>query len=105
MPHRTPLKNLLPPVPPFRVADGGSAWSRPALLVLDLQPFTAERAAGFGRMAEERGIAPELDEYYEQVAHAVRNSAELLAGFRARSLPVIFTRLAAPEPAGSVARS
>src|SRR5436305_14419116 len=93
MPHRTPLKNLLPPVPPFRLAGGDAAWSRPALLVLDLQPFTADRAHGFGRWAEERGIASELDEYYEQIGCAVANAVDLLAGFRARSLPVVFTRL------------
>jgi nicotinamidase-related amidase len=92
MVHRTPMPNLMPPVPPFRLAEGGAG-----LLVLDLQPFTVDRAAGLGRMAEERGIATELDEYYEQVDHALHNTADLLAAFRSRGLPVFFTRLAAPD--------
>ncbi len=90
MVHRTPMANLMPPVPPFRLADG-----RAALLVLDLQPFTADRRVGLGAMAAERGIATELDEYYEQVQFAVANTADLLAAFRDRGQPVFFTCLAA----------
>ena len=92
MVHRTPMPNLMPPVPPFRLADG-----RAALLILDLQPFTVERAVGLGRIAEERGIATEFDEYYEQVDYALGNTADLLAAFRSRGLSVFFTRLAASD--------
>ena len=91
MPHRTPLRMLFPPVPPFDLR-GGTA----ALLVLDLQPFMTDRAAGIGRIAEERGISRELDEYFEQVGYGLKNAADLVAAFRAASLPIFFTRIVAP---------
>lgn len=90
MPHRTPLRMLFPPVPSFPLRDGGAA-----LLVLDYQPFMVDRAVGLGRMAEERGIAREFDEYYAQVEYGLKNTADLVAAFRAAGLPIVFTRLAA----------
>ena len=91
MPHRTPLRMLFPPIPAFPLREG-----RAALLVLDYQPFMVDRTVGLGRMAEERGIARELDEYYEQVEFGLKNTADLVQAFRAASLPIVFTRLAAP---------
>jgi nicotinamidase-related amidase len=93
MPHRTPLRMLFPPVPAFPLRDGGAA-----LLVLDYQPFMTDRTVGLGRMAEERGIARELDEYYEQVEYGLRNTGDLVRAFRTDGLPIVFTRLAAPPP-------
>ena len=81
---------LFPPIPAFPLRDGGAA-----LLVLDYQPFMTDRTVGLGRMAEERGIARELDEYYEQVEFGLKNTADLVQAFRVAGLPVIFTRLAA----------
>lgn len=94
MPHRTPLRMLFPPVPAFHLRDESAA-----LLVLDLQPFMTDRSVGLGRLAEERGVAAELDEYFEQVGYCVRNVADLVAAFRARNLPIVFTRLAAVDGA------
>jgi nicotinamidase-related amidase len=91
MPHRTPLRMLFPPVPPFDLRDGSAA-----LLVLDLQPFTTDRSVGIGRIAEERGVSRELDEYFEQLGYGLTNATDLVAAFRAANLPIIFTRLAAP---------
>src|SRR5687768_2805447 len=91
MPHRTPLRMLFPPVPAFPLREGGAA-----LLVLDYQAFMTDRAVGLGRQAAERGVERELDEYYEQVAFALRNTADLVQAFRAAGLPIVFTRLAAP---------
>ena len=91
MPHRTPLRMLFPPVPAFPLRDGQAA-----LLVRDYQPFRTDRAVGLGRMAAERGIARELDEYYEQVEFGLKNTADLVQAFRAADLPIVFTRLAAP---------
>jgi nicotinamidase-related amidase len=91
MPHRTPLRMLFPPIPAFPLRDGGAA-----LLVLDYQPFMVDRSVGLGRMAAERGIARELDEYYEQVEYGLRNTADLVAAFREAGLPIVFTRLGAP---------
>jgi biuret amidohydrolase len=92
MVHRTPMPNLMPPVPPFPLA-GGEA----ALLVLDMQPCFVEREAGIGLLATGRGIMTELDEYYEQVGYALPNVVDLLLAFRSGRLPVLFARLAAPE--------
>ena len=89
--HRTPFKNLVPPGPPLRLVE-----QRAALLVVDFQVFAAERSAGPGRLAAERGIEDELDEYYAQVAFARRNVRDLLGAFRASRLPVLFTRRLAP---------
>jgi len=68
------------------------------LLVLDYQPFMTDRQCGLGRMAAERGIARELDEYFEQVEYGLRNTAELVQAFRAATLPIVFTCLAASPP-------
>jgi nicotinamidase-related amidase len=92
MVHRTPMQNLMPPVPTYRLSDGGAA-----LLVVDLQPFTVDREVGLGRIAAERGIATELAEYYDQVDYALRNTVDLVAAFRARGLPIVFTCLTARE--------
>ena len=97
MPHRTPLRMLFPPVPAFPLRDG-----RAALLVLDYQPFMVDRSVGLGRMAAERGIARELDEYYEQVEYGLKNTADLVLAFRATSLPVIFSRLEASPSTGPI---
>lgn len=90
---------LFPPVPTFDLR--GDA----ALLVLDYQPFMTDRTVGLGRQAEERGVARELDEYYEQVAFGLRNTADLVRAFRAAGRPIVFTTVATIEgqPASSAA--
>jgi nicotinamidase-related amidase len=100
MPHRTPLRMLFPPVPAFPLRGHGQA----ALLVLDYQPFMTDRAVGLGRMAAERGIERELDEYYEQVAYGLKNTDDLVRAFREGGLPVVFTRLAAMPSADPTSR-
>jgi nicotinamidase-related amidase len=89
---RVPLKNLAGPTPPTRLDDGCAA-----LVVVDVHRFTVARGFGFDRMAAERGIARELDEYFDQVEQALPNIRRLVEGCRRRSLPVVFTRLAAPS--------
>ena len=84
--HRTPFKNLVPPPPTLRLTE------RVALLVVDFQVFAADRSAGLGRLAAERGLEPELEEYYEQVGFARRNVRDLLMTFRGRRLPVLYSR-------------
>jgi nicotinamidase-related amidase len=85
--HRTPLKNLVPPPPTLRLTE-----QRVALLVVDFQVFAADRSAGLGQLAAERGLEEELAEYYEQVGCARRNVRDLLTAFRARHLPVLHSR-------------
>jgi nicotinamidase-related amidase len=87
--HRAPFANLIPAPAPLHLA--GPA---PALLVVDFQVAAADPGAGLGRHAAERGLEPELSEYYEQVAFARRNAADLLGAFRAHGRPVLFTRRA-----------
>jgi len=92
--HRTPFKNLVPPPPTLRLTE------RAALLVVDFQVFAADRTVGLGRLAAERGLDDELEEYYEQVGFARRNARDLLTAFRARGLPVFYSRrLALPGTA------
>jgi nicotinamidase-related amidase len=89
--HRTPFKNLVPPAPTLQLTE-----QRVGLLVVDFQVFAAEPSAGLGRLAAERGLEDELEEYYEQVAWARRNVRDLLGAFRARRLPVLYGRRVAP---------
>lgn len=63
--------------------------------MLDVHRFTASREHGFGRIARERGISRELDEYYEQLDQALPNIARLIDGCRRHRVPIIFTRLVA----------
>jgi nicotinamidase-related amidase len=78
--HRTPFKNLVPPPPTLRLTE-----QRAALLVVDFQVFAADRSAGLGRLAAERGLE-------EEVGCARRNVRDLLTAFRARRLPVLYSR-------------
>ena len=86
---RVPFKNLAGPVPAVRLSAGGTA-----LLVVDCHRFTMSRDSGYGRLARERGIARELDEYYEQLVQVLPNLRRLLGGCRERAVPIVFTRLA-----------
>ncbi|MFN8522284.1 MAG: cysteine hydrolase [Chloroflexota bacterium] len=88
MVHRTPLPNLFPPA-----IDRPIAASDSALVLLDFQRCYVDRAVGIGRLAAERGIDAELDEYFEQVAYAVRNARDLLHAFRAAGVTVIHCRI------------
>src|SRR5262249_5482983 len=88
--HRTPFKNLVPPPPTLRLTE------RAALLIVDFQVFAAARSVGLGRLAAERGLDDELEEYYEQFGFARRNARDLLTAFRARGLPVFYSRRLAP---------
>jgi nicotinamidase-related amidase len=89
-----PFKNLTGPVPAVSLNDG-----RAALVVLDIHRFTALRDAGFGRIASERGILRELEEYYAQIDQVLPNIALLVDACRGWHLPVVFTRLVAGSAA------
>ncbi len=93
---RVPFKNLAAAVPPFPLARGGAA-----LLVLDVHRFTADVNAGYGRLAAERGIRRELEEYYEQLQQVQVNLKRLLLGCRQRGVAVLFTRLVAHPRGGN----
>ena len=66
-----------------------------ALIVLDVHRFTASRDGGYARLARERVIVRELNEYYDQVDQVLPNLGRLVGGCRTHGLPVIFTRLVA----------
>jgi nicotinamidase-related amidase len=83
---------LAAPVPPFHLARTNTA-----LLLVDAQHFTTTREQGLGRLAYERGIDRELDEYYLQVGAALRNMARLVAGCRAHDVRVIHTVLSCTQ--------
>jgi nicotinamidase-related amidase len=73
-----------------RLGDG-----RTALVVVDVHRFTVARGHGFDRMARERGIGRELDEYFDQVDQAIVNVRRLVDGCRERGAPIVFTRVVA----------
>jgi nicotinamidase-related amidase len=79
---------LLAPVPPFNLNQQNTA-----LLLMDAQHFTTTRDQGLGRVAHERGIDRELDEYYLQVDAAIKNMARLVAACHAHGVRVIHTVL------------
>jgi nicotinamidase-related amidase len=83
---------LLAPVPPFRLAKENTA-----LVLVDPQRFLTSRDQGLGRLAAERGIGRELDEYYAQAEAAVRGMARILACCRKQGLRVIYTVLSCPD--------
>lgn len=89
MPLRTPYHMLMRALPLAQVNAG-----RTALLLLDVQRFTAMRGQGPDAEAARRGITREFDDYYAQVAAALRNIVRLLAACRAKPLPVIHARVA-----------
>lgn len=89
MPLRTPYHMLMRALPLATVKAG-----KTALLLLDVQKFTALRGHGLDAEAARRGIAREFDDYYTQVAAALRNIAKLLAACRAKGFPVIHVRVA-----------
>jgi nicotinamidase-related amidase len=88
---RVPFKNLAGPVPTVRLSTGVAS-----LLLVDCHRFTLSRDSGWGQLARERGIARELDEYYEQLHQVLPNLRRLLAGCRDRGGKVVFTRLVRP---------
>jgi nicotinamidase-related amidase len=90
---RVPYKMLSRPTPSFRVGRENAA-----LLVMDVQRFTTVRDEGLGRLATERGIEREFEEYYQQVDAAIRNLERLLAACRAHGVRTIHTVLTASKP-------
>lgn len=87
---------LLAPAPPFRLAEENTA-----LVLVDAQYFTTTRSQGLGRLAGERGIDREFDEYYLQVESALRNMRRLVEACRSHHVRVIHTILNSSSPYGS----
>jgi nicotinamidase-related amidase len=87
---RVPLKMLSGPTPSFQVTSAEAA-----VLVMDAQRFTTLKDEGLGRLASERGILREFEEYYLQVDAAIRNLEALLGASRDHGLQVLYTLLLA----------
>ena len=90
---RVPYKMLSVPAPPFRLLKANAA-----LVLVDAQHFTTTRDQGLGKVASERGITREFDEYYTQVDVAIYNMARLLAACREHGLRVAYTVLLSEQP-------
>ena len=90
---RVPYKMLSAPVPPFHLARENAA-----LLLIDPQHFTTMRDQGLGRVASERGITREFDQYYEQADAAMRNMVRLLGACRLHGVRVVYTVLNCAPP-------
>src|SRR5262245_26432996 len=89
MPLRTPYHMVMRALPLASVSR-----EKAALLLLDVQKFTAAPGHGLAAEAERRGIAREFADYHEQVAAALRNITRLLAACRANGIPVFHVRVA-----------
>jgi nicotinamidase-related amidase len=87
-------------VPPVGLGDG-----RAVLIVVDVHRFTVSRGHGLDRMARDRGIARELDEYFDQIDQVVPNVRRLVDGCRQRRVPVVFTRVVAASEASVAAQA
>src|SRR5512142_2609122 len=90
---RVPYKMLAAPIPPFHMTKENTA-----LLLVDAQHWTTTREQGLGLLADERGIGRELDEYYVQVAAALKNMARLIAACRSYEIRIIHTVLNCSRP-------
>ena len=90
---RLPYNMLSAPALPFRLGPDNSV-----LLLIDPQRFTTLPDAGFGSVAQERGIIREFDQYYSQAEAAIRNMARLLAACRAHHIRTIYTVLNCERP-------
>ncbi len=86
---RVPFKMLASPSPPFRLSSENTV-----LMLMDFQNYTTIRSAGFGKIAADRGIDREFDEYFLQVDAAIKNAQRLLEACRYQKIPVIHTLLA-----------
>ena len=91
--QRVPLKMLWEPVPHFQLGPKNTA-----LLLVDAQHFTTTRGQGLGRLASDRGIDRELDDYYRQTESALKNMATLIAVCRTRDVTILHTVLNCSRP-------
>ena len=82
---RVPYKMLAAPIPAEKIHN-----ERTALILLDFQKYTCDRNSGLGRLATEKGITPEFDEYYSMVDAARTNCSSLLEVCRQNGVRVLF---------------
>ena len=96
---RVPYKMLSTPIPlePFD-------FKKAALVLMDFQRFTCSRNDGLGLLASQRGILPELDEYYAQVDAASENAIPLLEICRSTGVKVVFTYLHTAKSKNQISR-
>ena len=93
LPLRVPFRMVLAPVPIFPLTKNNAV-----LLLVDPQHFMTDRSQGLGRLARERGIAREFEEFYAQVDAALRNMARLLTACRKHKVGVAYTLLNCEKP-------
>lgn len=96
---RVPYKMLSAPLPVEELIPG-----KTALLLIDFQKYTCSRNHGLGKLAEIKGITPELDEYYQQVDAAISNVDRLLTVCRKKGIETIFTYLHAGSDSKAISR-
>ncbi len=65
-----------------------------ALLVQDMQMYWADREGGYARVAAERGILYEYNEYFQIIDQMRANILHLIDRFHQLRMPVIFTSFA-----------
>ena len=88
LPPRVPYRMLLAPMATQPLTKGNVT-----LLLVDPQHFTTSRDQGLGKLARDRGVALEFEEYFAQADAAIRNMVRLLATCRKQGIPTIYTIL------------
>ncbi len=68
---------------------------RTALVVVDVQRFTADARFGFGKMAAAAGTLAQAESYYQRVRDLLPRLKKLQDACRSRRLEVLFTRIEA----------
>jgi nicotinamidase-related amidase len=88
MPSRTPYHMLMRALPLAKVGPGSAA-----LVLIDVQAFTASRDGEMAREAGRRGITGEFDDYFSQVDAALRNIPKLIAACREAGIAIAHVRV------------
>ncbi|MDP6884266.1 MAG: cysteine hydrolase, partial [Rhodospirillales bacterium] len=91
---RRPFPLVTRSVPRMSVRPGNTV-----LLIQDMQRFLADAQAGMADVARHRGVSTEFDEYYQQVAAAIGNIADLRDHLAGLGITSCHTRWVGERPA------
>jgi nicotinamidase-related amidase len=95
MSRRNPFPILDNPVPTFNLN-----VSNTVLLISDVQHLTADRSGGLAKIAKEKGVSTEFNEYFKLIDIMIININLLLKRCRELGVQIIFTRIASKTKDG-----
>ena len=88
MSRRNPFPILDNPVPTFKLNKKNTV-----LLILDVQHLTADRTGGIAKIAKEKGVSTEFNEYFNLIDVMIDNIFLLIKRCREIGINIIFTRI------------